>query len=56
MNWNMGIHEYMIVWLVCRDGKVRGETLRSDLGQEVDVWDRIPFAEPPVGELRLVQL
>jgi len=35
-----------------RDGKVRGETLRSDLGQEVDVWDRIPFAEPPVGELR----
>ena len=35
-----------------QDGKVRGETLRSDLGKEVDVWDRIPFAQPPVGELR----
>ena len=35
-----------------KDGKVRGETLRSDLGKEVDVWDRIPFAQPPVGELR----
>ena len=34
------------------DGKVRGETLRSDLGKEVDVWDRIPYAQPPVGDLR----
>ena len=34
------------------DGLVRGETLRSDLGKEVDVWERIPYAEPPVGELR----
>ena len=37
-----------------KDGKVRGETLRSDLGKEVDVWDRIPYAQPPVGELRLI--
>ena len=38
--------------MVVRDGKVRGETLRSDLGLEADVWDRIPYAQPPVGQLR----
>ena len=34
------------------NGKVRGERAVSDLGKEVEVWDRIPFAEPPVGNLR----
>ena len=33
-------------------GKVVGERMVSDLGKEVEVWNKIPFAEPPVGNLR----
>jgi hypothetical protein len=34
------------------NGKVVGERMFSDLGKEVEVWNRIPYAEPPVGNLR----
>ena len=33
-------------------GKVRGDRRLSDTNKEVDVWSRIPFAEPPTGKLR----
>ena len=33
-------------------GKLRGERLKSDTGKEVDIWASIPFAEPPVENLR----
>ncbi len=34
------------------NGKVVGERMVSDLGKDVEVWNKIPFAEPPVGNLR----
>ena len=34
-------------------GAVRGERRATDSGKMVDVWASIPFAEPPVGKLRL---
>ena len=33
-------------------GKVRGERMISDTGKKFDIWRSIPFAEPPVGNLR----
>ncbi len=33
-------------------GRIRGVRQRADNGRDVDVWWGIPFAEPPVGELR----
>ena len=36
-----------------KDGKVRGELVTSDRGREAVTWQSIPFAEPPIGELRL---
>ncbi len=33
-------------------GKVRGARQRTDQGKEVDMFWGIPFAEPPVGDLR----
>lgn len=33
-------------------GKVLGERVVSDTGKELDIWSSIPFAEPPVGNLR----
>ena len=33
-------------------GKVLGERIVSDTGKELDIWSSIPFAEPPVGNLR----
>ena len=33
-------------------GRVRGMTSQSATGKQVDVWNSIPFAQPPVGELR----
>ena len=33
-------------------GQVRGERVKSDTGKEVDLWASIPFAEPPVDNLR----
>ena len=35
-----------------RAGRVRGERQATDLGKEVDVWASIPYAEPPLGNLR----
>lgn len=35
-------------------GFVRGERKLSSLDKEVDVWASIPFAEPPVGDLRFM--
>lgn len=33
-------------------GRVRGMTAQSSTGKQVDVWNSIPFAQPPVGPLR----
>ena len=33
-------------------GRVRGMTLRAATGKHVDVWNSIPFAQPPIGDLR----
>ena len=33
-------------------GKVRGKTVKTPLGGEVDTWYSIPYAKPPVGDLR----
>ena len=33
-------------------GKVLGERIVSDTEKELDIWSSIPFAEPPVGNLR----
>ena len=33
-------------------GKIRGVTLKSATNKDVDVWYGIPFAQPPVGNLR----
>ena len=33
-------------------GLVRGETVQAATGKQVDMWNSIPFAQPPVGELR----
>ena len=33
-------------------GRVMGERIVSDTGKELDIWASIPFAEPPVGNLR----
>lgn len=33
-------------------GRVRGLTLQGPTGKQVDVWNSIPFAQPPVGDLR----
>ena len=35
-------------------GKVLGERIVSDTGKELDIWSSIPFAEPPVGNLRWI--
>merc|ERR1719270_3011085 len=35
-------------------GKVRGERLVSDTGKQFDIWRSIPFAEPPIGNLRFL--
>ena len=37
-------------------GQVRGERVKSDTGKEVDLWASIPFAEPPVDNLRYWQI
>ena len=36
------------------NGKVKGERQMSDLGKQVDTWDSIPYAEPPLGNLRYI--
>ena len=36
-------------------GKVLGERIVSDTGKELDIWSSIPFAEPPVGNLRYIR-
>ena len=33
-------------------GRVRGMTAQAATGKEVDVWNSIPYAQPPVGDLR----
>uniref|UniRef100_A0A0P4WKV8 Carboxylic ester hydrolase n=1 Tax=Scylla olivacea TaxID=85551 RepID=A0A0P4WKV8_SCYOL len=33
-------------------GSVRGKTLTTVTGRQVDAWYNIPYAQPPVGELR----
>jgi len=33
-------------------GRVRGMTAQASTGKEVDMWNSIPFAQPPVGDLR----
>jgi len=33
-------------------GKIRGVTLKSATNKDVDVWYGIPYAQPPVGDLR----
>ena len=33
-------------------GRVRGMTSQAPTGKQVDVWNSVPFAQPPVGELR----
>jgi len=35
-----------------KSGKVRGKTVSSATGVEVDAWYSIPFAQPPLGDLR----
>ena len=35
-----------------KKGKVKGKTVRTPLGGEVDVWYSIPYAQPPIGDLR----
>ena len=35
-------------------GKVLGERIVSDTGKELDIWSSIPFAEPPIGNLRWI--
>lgn len=35
-----------------KKGKIRGVTLKSATNRDVDVWYGIPFAQPPVGDLR----
>ena len=34
------------------DGAVRGERIVTDTGKQVDLWNSVPFAEPPTGNLR----
>ena len=36
-------------------GRVRGMTSQVSTGKQVDVWNSIPFAQPPVGQLRFRQ-
>lgn len=33
-------------------GAVRGERIVTDAGKKVDIWASVPFAEPPIGNLR----
>jgi len=33
-------------------GKIRGVTLKSATNKDVDVWYGVPYAQPPVGDLR----
>ncbi|CAL4109495.1 unnamed protein product, partial [Meganyctiphanes norvegica] len=33
-------------------GKVKGKTFITSLGKEVDAWYGIPYAKPPIGDLR----
>ena len=33
-------------------GRVRGMTSQAATGKQVDVWNSIPFAQPPIGDLR----
>ena len=33
-------------------GKVKGQRQIAANGKEVDIWWGIPFAEPPIGDLR----
>ena len=35
-----------------KSGRVRGVRQRAANGRDVDVWWGIPYAEPPLGELR----
>ncbi|XP_018025299.1 acetylcholinesterase [Hyalella azteca] len=44
------LHDPLVV--NTRKGKVKGKTVKTALGGEVDAWYSIPFAKPPVGDLR----
>ena len=33
-------------------GKIKGKIVKTDLGTEVNTWYGIPYAEPPLGDLR----
>ena len=35
-----------------KDGPVQGIRQKAATGKDVDMWWGIPFAEPPIGELR----
>ena len=35
-----------------KDGKVQGIRQKAATGRDVDMWWGIPFAEPPIGDLR----
>ena len=35
-----------------KSGRVRGVRQRAANGKDVDVWWGIPYAEPPIGDLR----
>ena len=35
-----------------KNGQIRGKTITTDLGIDVDTWYGIPFAKPPLGKLR----
>nr|AIY62314.1 acetylcholinesterase 1B [Lepeophtheirus salmonis] len=52
LSWSLGsiVQEDLVI--TTRKGKIRGVTLKSATNKEVDAWYGIPYAQPPVGNLR----
>ena len=47
---SLGLQDPLVIHT--NTGKVKGKTVTTPIGGEVDAWYSIPYAKPPVGELR----
>ncbi|KAK4310704.1 hypothetical protein Pmani_017733 [Petrolisthes manimaculis] len=47
-----GVRAYDPLVVQTSKGAVKGVTLQTSTGRQVDAWYNIPFAQPPIGELR----
>ncbi|XP_040580554.1 LOW QUALITY PROTEIN: acetylcholinesterase [Lepeophtheirus salmonis] len=52
LSWSVGAIVQDNLVITTKKGKIRGVTLKSATNREVDAWYGIPYAQPPVGNLR----